>query len=222
MPTRPFSQEEYIETFVENDGKRKAALSVALDVRKFEIDLYWRRAAYFWAFIAAALAGYGAIQASSISNKHDLAVILSCLGIVFSVGWLCVNRGSKHWQENWENHVDMLEDKECGPIYKVVLTRSNPKGFDEHLQHILNGPSAISVSKVNQTISLYVTILWFFLLFYSLPIFDLNAPVNWSYVFLIGLTALTCLSFFIRFGATYKGGYKHFATIRTAHIEHES
>lgn len=222
MPIEPFSQEEYVETFIDNNDKRKAALAVALDVRKFEIELYWKRAAYFWTFIAASLAGYGAIQASSIPNKYDLSVILSCLGLVFSVGWLCVNRGSKKWQENWENHVDMLEDKECGPIYKVVLTRSKPKGFDETTQHFLNGPSSISVSKVNQIISLYVSILWFYLLFYSLPKFSLEASINWHYIFIITLTFITCFAFFKKFGSTYEGGYKHFATIRTAHIDNDS
>lgn len=34
------------------------ALQFALDIRKFEIDLYWKRATYFWAFLAVTLAGY--------------------------------------------------------------------------------------------------------------------------------------------------------------------
>jgi tRNA A-37 threonylcarbamoyl transferase component Bud32 len=37
---------------------RKEALKQALDIRKFEIDLYWKRATYFWAFIAVSFAGY--------------------------------------------------------------------------------------------------------------------------------------------------------------------
>ena len=41
------------------------ALEIALDIRKFEIDLYWKRAAYFWTFIAAAFAGFSALRTSS-------------------------------------------------------------------------------------------------------------------------------------------------------------
>jgi len=37
---------------------RERAIEQALDTRKFEIDLYWKRATYFWAFIAATFAGY--------------------------------------------------------------------------------------------------------------------------------------------------------------------
>ncbi|TQP38712.1 hypothetical protein FLM09_19635 [Vibrio cholerae] len=36
--------------------KNKLALDYALDIRKFEIELYWKRATYFWALIAVALA----------------------------------------------------------------------------------------------------------------------------------------------------------------------
>ena len=119
MSVNPFSQSQYESEF--SGEKAKKALDQVLDIRKFEIELYWKRATYFWTFIAAALAGFIAVQASSATNKHDLSVIISCLGIVFSVGWLCVNRGSKHWQENWENHLDMLEDEELGPLYKPAF-----------------------------------------------------------------------------------------------------
>lgn len=151
----------------ESDGKQKSALERALDIRKFEIQLYWERAKYFWAFIAAALAGYGAIQASSsisISDKTDLSVYISCLGIVFSFGWYCANRGSKQWQENWENHVDLLEDNITGPLYKVVLRRPNPKNCQQWVKEQMTGPYRLSVSKINQLISLYVSFLWVFFL----------------------------------------------------------
>jgi len=221
MSKRDFSEKEYQETFIDHDDIRKRALDIALDIRKFEIDLYWKRATYFWTFIAASLAGFGAIQASSISNKIDLSIFLSCLGLVFSFGWLCVNRGSKYWQENWENHLDMLEDKDCGPIYKVVLSRHPPKGAKDRIEHILNGPSPISVSKVNQIISLYVCILWCMLIWYSLPNFSREAPVNGYYIFAITITILACGSFFTKFGRTWSDGQCHKATIRTSSIKNE-
>ncbi|MDP3063542.1 MAG: hypothetical protein Q8O40_10115 [Chloroflexota bacterium] len=37
---------------------RAKALEYALDVRKFEIGLYWSRATYFWTLITAAFAGH--------------------------------------------------------------------------------------------------------------------------------------------------------------------
>lgn len=225
MPTRDFSDDEYRSTFVEGKSPNGESIHVkaldrALDIRKFEIELYWKRATYFWTFIAATLAGFVAIQASSSANKADLSVLICNLGIVFSFGWLCVNRGSKYWQENWENHVDMLEDHIQGPLYKVILSRGAPQGSKEKVIHLLTGPSPISVSKINQLISLFVTLMWIGLLFYSLPPVRLASPIDWNYVTLIGLTIAVCVSF-VTVGRTYGGGYWHRGTIRTAKINNE-
>ncbi|MDK7224247.1 hypothetical protein QP468_13575, partial [Proteus mirabilis] len=114
--TEKISPDEYYELFL---GKEDAALEKALDIRKFEIELYWKRATYFWTFIGVTFAGFFAVQTSSSLNKQDISVVLSCLGIIFSWAWFCVNRGSKFWQENWEKHVDNLEDKIIGPLYKI-------------------------------------------------------------------------------------------------------
>lgn len=199
-------------------GKEEKALLQALDIRKFEIELYWKRATYFWTFIGATMAGFLAIQASTITNKQDLAVILTCLGVVFSFAWFCVNRGSKFWQENWEKHVDILEDDVTGPLYKVVLSRNNEMSFKDKAINKITGATNISVSKVNQLISLYVSILWAFLLFYSLPVFSLTKPVNWFYVAIIGLSIIVCVSF-LTLGRSYGGGYYHIAKLRKSRVK---
>ena len=221
MPTTPYTDEEYVKEFLAEEKINEKALERALDIRKFEIDLYWKRATYFWTFIGATLAGFVAVQASSSLNKTDISVLLASLGIVFSFGWLCVNRGSKFWQENWEYHVDMLENKINGPLYKVVMTRGKPSNRKESFVHLLTGPSPISVSKINQLISLFVTLMWFGLLWYSLPPFRADAPVNWYYVALIGLSLATCIAF-LKLGKTYPGGYWHRATKRTAKIKNDA
>jgi hypothetical protein len=203
------------------DGKEPEALHHALDIRKFEIELYWKRATYFWTFIGATLAGFFAVQASSAVNKADLSVVLSCLGIVFSFAWFCVNRGSKYWQENWEKHVDVLEDSVTGPLYKVVLSRSGTVRNKDKIINLFTGPSALSVSKINQLISLYITVLWCGLLFYSLPTFSLEATINWFYVFFVALSFVTCI-FFVTLSRSYSGGYYHTATLRKSRVNPES
>lgn len=219
-----YTQEKYEQDFSiggsgkDSEGKQKLALEHALDIRKFEIQLYWERAKYFWAFIAASFAAYGAIRASSISDKADLSVYISCLGIVFSFGWYCANRGSKQWQENWENHVDLLEDNITGPLYKVVLRRPKPATIKEWFVEHVTGPYPVSVSKINQIISLYVSFLWIFFLFKSLPEFSRVTKIQWSYVIVIGVTALTCIAF-LTLGRTYGGDYSHVARKRVAKID---
>jgi hypothetical protein len=54
-------RQDYIDMFA-GDDRQKAALALAHDIRKFEIDLYWKRATYFWAFIAVAFAGFFCFQ----------------------------------------------------------------------------------------------------------------------------------------------------------------
>lgn len=151
-----------------DDGKRQVALGHALDIRKFEIQLYWTRATYFWTFIGAALVAFGAVRTLPGTEKNDFSVFVSCLGFLFSFAWYCVNRGSKYWQENWENHVDLLEDSVAGPLYKVVIRRAPAGKWYQKLGTHLTGPYPFSVSKINQIISLYVTGFWVLLIWYSL------------------------------------------------------
>ncbi len=223
MPTEPYNQEDYEIDFLLDKEVNRLALDHALDIRKFEIELYWKRATYFWTFIAATLAGFVAIRAVSESSQAttDLSVLLANLGLVFSFAWYCVNRGSKYWQENWEYHVDMLENRHSGPLYKVFMSRQKPKGFNENVRHILTGPSPFSVSKINQLISIFVTMMWFILLIYSLPEFNKEADINWLYVSLCGLSSIMCVAFFI-FGRSYHEGLWHQAKIRSTSINNDA
>lgn len=211
------SDEEYKDLFVSKKDINENALKHALDIRKYEIDLYWRRTTYFWAFIAATLAGFIAINSSSSIAKTDLSVLLCCFGIVFSFGWHCVNRGSKYWQENWENHVDLLEDKINGPLYKVVLSRSSPTGVKEFINHMLTGPSPISVSKINQLISLYITLVWCGLLYHSLPVFNLKSNFNLFYSSLITMTLFLCIAF-VTIARSHNGFFSHQGNKRSSNI----
>jgi hypothetical protein len=172
-----------------NKKQRRKALKHALDIRKFEIELYWKRTTYFWTLIAAIIAGFCLVQVKADKFKQDLSVILSCLGIVFSFGWICVNKGSKHWQENWETHVDMLENEFTGPLYKIVFSKAEQ---EQTFRDWVTGQAPMSVSKINQIISCYVFFLWIGLLVYSLfPECDFLKQKNWLYV-IIGFSVITC------------------------------
>lgn len=90
MP-RDVSRQQYEADFADGanpNGKRREALKEARDNRKFEIELYWKRATYFWTFIAAAFTGFFLLQAD---NNFDLTYALACLGFIFSLAWHLVN-----------------------------------------------------------------------------------------------------------------------------------
>lgn len=193
----------------------KNALEHALDIRKFEISLYWQRGAYFWALIAAAFAGFFAILgADHLQNKEFLAFLISCIGLVFTWAWFQVNRGSKYWQENWENHVDMLEDPITGPLYKTTMHRPDDAGF---LEKHVTGPKAISVSKVNQLVSLFTILLWLGLLLYAVM---QTSPTRLSVSGELLFSVIT--AWFVRMlytkTATHEGDQRHVAKIRRTTI----
>jgi hypothetical protein len=163
-PRTRMTSEQYEQAFGLANSSPKTdppkALSLALEIRKFEIELYWKRATYFWTFIAIALGGYVTVLAGKLpdSEKSEALITCSCVGVVFSVAWYFVNRASKFWQENWEKHVDLLEDTVIGPLYKTVLSDDNISFWRKPF-----GPYYFSVSKINQILSLFVVALFLLL-----------------------------------------------------------
>jgi hypothetical protein len=151
---KSIKEKAYLENFpiVKNkkESIRHNALKQAWKNRDFEIEMYWKRATYFWAFIAATFAGYLAVLSAGKLNTDfpQAELVLICLGLIFSFAWYLANLGSKKWQENWEHHIDMLEDEITGPIYKTVI---NQDGF--------------SVSRINIKVSFAVFLIWIVLFF---------------------------------------------------------
>lgn len=167
-------------------NKQKEALKYALDIRKFEIDLYWKRATYFWAFIAASYTGYFALL-----NKNDKVLLfIGFLGFLFSYSWYFVNRGSKFWQNNWEKHVDYLENEIIGNLNKTVrfCKKSN------FINPIAEYP--ISVTKINQLLSFIISLSWLFLVFD--PLFKICNFRSYGFVKVLAIemsifSLLTCI-----------------------------
>jgi hypothetical protein len=104
---------------------RRAALSRSHEIRQFEIELYWKRANYFWLLQAAVFAAVALTWKNTGSGVPPVVpVVLSALGIVTaSAGYLSA-LGSKFWQENWEHHIDMLEDEFEGRLHKTAFVGS--------------------------------------------------------------------------------------------------
>jgi hypothetical protein len=162
---------EFNKTKEKNNSKVEDALKQALDIRKFEIDLYWKRATYFWTIIGVIFAGYFLlIKSDGLVTNPNLMFLVNCIGFIFSLSWWLVNRGSKFWQNNWERHVDLLEDAVTGPLYKRVIQTGELNWFKIHKEY------NYSVSKINQLLSFYVTMVWLGMgiYFFTVNILDLN------------------------------------------------
>lgn len=136
---------------------RAKALEYALDIRKFEIDLYWERAKYFWAFLTVALGAYWALYQQLEPDdpvQRAFLVGVASFGFLVAVAWYLVNRGSKFWQENWEGHVDGLEGYTIGYLYRKTLDDEQFRWRD------LDKPYRYSVSRINQIISIFTVGVW--------------------------------------------------------------
>jgi hypothetical protein len=149
------SPEEYLSAFegksLDVDQRLTKAYEKAWDARKFEIDNYWKRTTYFWAFQVTAFAAYIAVlnsdsyKANPPKNPSLLYCIIS-LGFITALAWKLINIGSKFWQRHWEKHIDMLEDKITGPLYKTVYAYKSTSTF--------------SVSKINSIVSEFFSYIW--------------------------------------------------------------
>ena len=160
---REVSEREYIDTFITgiNEGKIAKAYEIAWSAKNFEIENYWRRATYFWAFQVASFAAYfGVFSSNFYEDNSEVLYCVICIGFVTSLAWSLINNGSKSWQRNWENHVDMLEDKITGPLYKTVSVKDT-----------------FSVSKINETVSYFITSIWLLL---AIKYFDENVSFSVS------------------------------------------
>lgn len=145
------SKEEYDKLFPTEKGERARLLKIAMDVRKFEIEMYWKRTAFFWAFIVSIYTAFFFLLTSQDKDEYSIYLVgLSFLAVIFSIAWIFANKGSKFWQENWEQHVGLLEDE---PLYDVFL---NPKEVGSWVHPFKEYD--FSVSKINLFLSYVVLV----------------------------------------------------------------
>lgn len=164
----------YINCYKPNKKKNLGkALKIALDTRKFEIELYWKRTGYFALFIGALFIGYYTILTSDKIAKEErknFLLLLTGLGFLLSLLWYMVNRGSKFWQENWESHIEELSTHLGIPIFGIIKA---PKHSIKNLME----EYPFSVSKINQMVSLIITCTWLLMFFKEFVVFDLHKNI---------------------------------------------
>ena len=184
MDDKYFDDDEYFKRVFENKNYKKKALDFAHDTRKFEIELFWQRGSYYWVFIAASFTAYFAMLSQFLEEdslnkllilpffEKLVLLILSSVTYLFSFAWVLVNKGSKFWQENWECHIDILEDDVNGKMYKTILNTHCKTKFSKN--PLCTKPYGYSVTSITSCTSIILTVLaailvifHFFLLLYN-------------------------------------------------------
>lgn len=135
----------------DKEDARRRALDRAHEIRKFEIELLWKRALFFWGFQVAIMVAVAAVFGAEKrdTNQEFFYPFLAGIGLISALAQLLVNKGSKFWQETWEFHIDMLEEEFEGKVHQLHL-----KDADEIDAKI------ISVSKVNRNTSFIFFLSW--------------------------------------------------------------
>lgn len=157
----PLTQDDFFQKFedtvnqleeAEKSKRWKELIDKAWNIRSFEIELFWKRTNFYWLFQAATFTAYFLLSSRAEIQSFNQSFVVICLGIIFSVSWILINKGSKQWQEHWEAYIDLFEDKYYGPIYKTVAMQKTH-----------------SVSKINELVSITVLGVWsvFFIEFLS-------------------------------------------------------
>lgn len=151
--------------------------------RDFEIAHVWNRAIFLTAFLIACFAGYGTVLLAMVNTAggcprweiaNTLAFCLTLIGIVVSVLWIMMAKGSKKWYERWENAIEAFRDS---PKYKNAfelnvdeiagMKHSDIGGFKEPNASdcIFNTDGGnYSVSRINVFIGQFSLLIWILLM----------------------------------------------------------
>lgn len=171
-------------------SNEELALKYAIEMRKFEIELYWKRTSYFWALNTVILSGIG----YTIKQKHhEAAIILSCIAVVLSFAWIFVNKGSKFWQENWEIQVTKREKSIIGPLFSGVFYNKLPY-WQQIPLNPLTRPFSMSVSRINLLVCWFIFFICMTSLAYSWGAFWKNADDYWFCSGFTVMSSLFCLA----------------------------
>lgn len=153
---------------MELDKLLEKKFDAALQTRNLEIDLFWKRSLFFWGFIASAFVGYAALHS-------DIRIVIACFGMVCSFAWSLLNRGSKYWQENWEQKVEKLESALFPPPKNHTLFSHQEQREDKG---VWLSARKYSVSKLVIALSDYAFLMWLGIVIYELGRHYL--PVNFQ------------------------------------------
>lgn len=121
-----------------------------LELRKFEIENFWKRTLFFWGTIALIYAGFFK------ADLKDYQIIIPLIGLLFNIIFSLSTRGSKYWQEHWETMAVVYENELSFDLFKHD-TQSIVKN---HSKSKFTRPYRFSVSKLTMLLSDLSVLVW--------------------------------------------------------------
>lgn len=145
--------------------------------RDFELTNLWQRSVFLTAFLILCFTGYGSVLMKLLDNitgefeilitLNTIEYSLSILGIVFSILWIKMGKGSKAWYEVYESAIGAVETNPSYATKKAVkfggfsyAKLPNYGGVNIDNRITSQNAGEYSVSKINIAIGQVFMILW--------------------------------------------------------------
>ena len=139
--------------------------------RDLELSSFWQKSLFLFGFMSLCFAGYSGLFMHCINTDKDLPLFspihlimsaIALLGIIMSVLWVFMTKGSKAWYEVYEKSIYAIESE--------IFKRNNKKyvmgewakrmNSDYDLAFWTNKPGSFSPSKINMVIGKIMIIVW--------------------------------------------------------------
>lgn len=156
------------------------------ECRNFELKHYWQRAIFLTAFLTGCYAVYGSFVISCITSDkgvkcgfvvaNGIALGISLVGLILSLLWIMMAKGSKTWYERYESAITAFVDRygENNEVFEndtgkiagfscVHMNTFNEEPISDWLWRPCGG--TYSVSKINVALGHLSVIIWSVLLF---------------------------------------------------------
>jgi hypothetical protein len=199
--------------------------------RDFEIKLQWERAVFLTAFLIACFAGYGSFMLSVHQHGYGslssllvkcIPIAITFVGIVLSLFWILMAKGSKAWYEHYEQAIAAFARMYAPngmPDYMIAhrWTDMPDMSRDSMSNNIFrfNG-GTYSVSKIVVAIGTCSMIVWgsLFILHCGVAIFGpvsmwsiFNISHQWKSLMLVLLVVMVCVGVYFLIIRNLKSGY---------------
>ena len=132
-----------------------------LELRKFEIENFWRRAIFFWGIISLLYLGFFNLDTTSY-----YFIVLPLVGVLFNIIFSLSIRGSKYWQEHYEHLANQFEVGMDFILFRHLYVDTFPYSLEK--KFLLSKSHRFSVSKLAMLLSDLSTIIWVFLWIWAL------------------------------------------------------
>lgn len=138
--------------------------------RELEIKNLWQRSIFLATFLVLCYTAYGALignllnqclNAEKICQYNIVAILTSFAGIIISVLWICMAKGSKAWQEVYEDAISDYEHRYWRDIpdeFHSDELKGDHNKRDRCLLSTKGGP--FSPSKINIVIGQISFLIW--------------------------------------------------------------